>query len=622
MVGFCTAPLRLVGALGMPCWAMKPAVLHFPCNSGVQEGIIRSTRVAAFVTFHYRRQSLQFLDRVLRNLADFDVRRIHVTIVTNAENAKECTSIDTLCRNYFGVVDYTIESFPNCEPGTLLTWKHKPLLAAAVADSRRCFSHFIYVEGDIGLSYRNFQYFTEHADALRERGLIPSFLRVEFSDGTIRSCDAEWTTVAPVLVRLLDCTFASPRSPYCACFIMDRLHVSEYLSSRSFDYKLSEGLCSWGVPERAAMGLCWEKPPPGFSHRYVLPVDLGLRPLPYCEVPHMPANYASIAVSPYGKIPVESVFVHADRRQTMYVVTAHNGIVGTGNATGLIQSSYVRGEESNFVEVDDSGENRTFESGPLLDFTIQHTKDGVYFLRDGSFLCAEPGNRELVANRAMAGPWETFFLISKDNLLRSPGLQEFPADEVIRFGIRIAELVAAHKPVKICFGCGPFPRRGFLNLDVAVMAPDFAAIYPDEYFIFPYADMSWGIPDDCIDYLFHECFIEHITQLQQIQFLAEAWRVLKPDCYHRVNTPNMITSMKRHSNFKKGFNGVYTGEVQWGHISIFSPNSLKEIADLIGYRETVFTTKNHGVSPFAEADYRPWSDRDEIVGNIYADLQK
>lgn len=59
-----------------------------------------------------------------------------------------------------------------------------------------------------------------------------------------------------------------------------------------------------------------------------------------------------------------------------------------------------------------------------------------------------------------------------------------------------------------------------------------------------------------------------------------------------------------------------------GHVSIFSPTSLKEIAELIGYKAVVFTTKDHGVSPHAVRDARPKQDRDLILGNIHADLLK
>ncbi len=57
-------------------------------------------------------------------------------------------------------------------------------------------------------------------------------------------------------------------------------------------------------------------------------------------------------------------------------------------------------------------------------------------------------------------------------------------------------------------------------------------------------------------------------------------------------------------------------------MAIFTHFSLKEIAELVGYSEVIFTTKNHGVSPFSENDIRPLSDRDDLVGNIYADLRK
>jgi Domain of unknown function (DUF4422)/Glycosyltransferase 61/Methyltransferase domain len=211
--------------------------------------------------------------------------------------------------------------------------------------------------------------------------------------------------------------------------------------------------------------------------------------------------------------------------------------------------------------------------------------------------------------------------VSEDDL-RGPPRRRSPVEEIARFQKKVSDLIGDNKPLKIYCGCGEVPRIGFLNLDIKEWAPDFMSINPDEYFIFPFADMAWGIADNCVDYIFDEDFIEHITQLQQIQFLAESLRVLKPGGYHRVSTPSIIASMKRFSNFRDGYSGVYTGELQWDHISLFSHFSLKEIAELIGYREVIFTTKNHSVSPFAQDDTRPGHDRDEVVGNIFADLQK
>lgn len=167
-----------------------------------------------------------------------------------------------------------------------------------------------------------------------------------------------------------------------------------------------------------------------------------------------------------------------------------------------------------------------------------------------------------------------------------------------------------------------FLGQDFLNLDIVLGAWDFSISNSNEYFVFPFADMRWDLPDNCVDYIFNEDFIEHIDQTGQFQFLAETLRVLKEGCWHRINTPNLITAMKLHSDFKKGFDGVYTGERRLGHLAIYSPSSLAEMARTIGYREIVFTTRNHGVSPYAVPDFRPQADRDDMVGNIYADLLK
>ena len=82
--------------------------------------------------------------------------------------------------------------------------------------------------------------------------------------------------------------------------------------------------------------------------------------------------------------------------------------------------------------------------------------------------------------------------------------------------------------------------------------------------------------------------------------------------------------MKRHSNFAAGMKGVYTGEWdQWQHISLFTHHSLEEMARLVGYREVVFNQRGQSVSPHRPPqETRPGNDRDEIIGNIFADMLK
>ena len=50
------------------------------------------------------------------------------------------------------------------------------------------------------------------------------------------------------------------------------------------------------------------------------------------------------------------------------------------------------------------------------------------------------------------------------------------------------------------------------------------------------------------------------SQLRVVSGLAEMMRVLKKGGVHRINTPNIISSMKTHSKFEFGGAGVYVEE--------------------------------------------------------------
>lgn len=200
-----------------------------------------------------------------------------------------------------------------------------------------------------------------------------------------------------------------------------------------------------------------------------------------------------------------------------------------------------------------------------------------------------------------------------------------PDSERRRFARVVERRRAEGRPILVHCGVGRNPKPDFLNLDIKVHEPAKAFIKqnPDSMFVFPFADMSWELPDGSVDYVFHEDFIEHIPQKLQIMFLAETYRVMKAGAWHRVNTPCLIQSMKTHCDFSKGSAGVYQREWdRWGHQVLFSQQFLEEIAKTIGYREVVFNGKNMSVSPYRTSETRPGNDRDQLVGNVFADLLK
>ena len=189
--------------------------------------------------------------------------------------------------------------------------------------------------------------------------------------------------------------------------------------------------------------------------------------------------------------------------------------------------------------------------------------------------------------------------------------------------------------VKIHFGCGPRIIKGWINIDLSFEPyENYLKYYTDKYYpekirgdkndfyAIDITKKGLPLPDNSVDIIFHEDFLEHINQKDQIIFLSETLRILKKGGIHRVNTPNLLTSMKDHSDFTKGYNGVYIYE--WDKhkdLNVLTPDMLKEMAITVGYSKIFFNTRNKSLSNEIPLEYRPADDRTED-GNIFADLIK
>lgn len=200
----------------------------------------------------------------------------------------------------------------------------------------------------------------------------------------------------------------------------------------------------------------------------------------------------------------------------------------------------------------------------------------------------------------------------------------------------LKELIEKNKIIKLHIGSGPRVLSGWINLDLHYEPfENYLKYYGDEYYPkeirgdkhdFYQIDITkekLPFPDNSVQVIFHEDFVEHICQRDQIAFLAETLRVLKKGGVHRINTPNLLSSMRDHSDFSKGFSGVYFQE--WDknhHKNLFTPSTLEELALMVGYSRVVFNSRNKSISKLIPKEYRPapW-DRPED-GNIFADLIK
>ena len=190
--------------------------------------------------------------------------------------------------------------------------------------------------------------------------------------------------------------------------------------------------------------------------------------------------------------------------------------------------------------------------------------------------------------------------------------------------------------VKVHLGCGPRILKHWINIDLAYEPfENYLKYYTDihypselrgdksHFYALDVTQQGIPLPNESVDVIFHEDFIEHLSQKNQIVVLAELLRVLKKGGIHRINTPDLLSSMQINSQFNKGRCGVYVDE--WdanGHFNVLTQISLKELALMVGYKDVIFNSRNNSVSTLIPSEYRPdLNDRPEN-GNIFADLIK
>jgi len=192
--------------------------------------------------------------------------------------------------------------------------------------------------------------------------------------------------------------------------------------------------------------------------------------------------------------------------------------------------------------------------------------------------------------------------------------------------------------IKLHFGCGPRVLKEWLNFDLFFTPFEpYLKYYTDEHYpekvrgtrndlyVIDIIQSGLPLPDESVDLIFHEDFFEHLTQKQQVVFLAETLRTMKKGAVHRINTPNIIAAMRDQSNFAKGKDGVDIGEWDnWHHHNIISPAILKDMALMVGYSDVVFNSKNNSViANFLPSEYRPDDNaRSAADSNVFADLIK
>ena len=94
---------------------------------------------------------------------------------------------------------------------------------------------------------------------------------------------------------------------------------------------------------------------------------------------------------------------------------------------------------------------------------------------------------------------------------------------------QVLEVLKKNTHVNINLGAGDSPQPGFILVD-KIKYPNIDVVCDLEKF-------PWPFPDECADLLMASQLVEHIKPWLFLDFMAEAWRILKPKGHFMIATP-------------------------------------------------------------------------------------
>lgn len=131
--------------------------------------------------------------------------------------------------------------------------------------------------------------------------------------------------------------------------------------------------------------------------------------------------------------------------------------------------------------------------------------------------------------------------------------------------------------VKLNLGCSTKKREGFINIDInQYVKPDLVL----DLNLLPYPFNA-----DSVDYIYSAQFIEHL-EIHLIDFLREAYRILKPEGTLEIILPNMFSLRNRI----KFLFGTISSSPEWSphHIKLVHPGYLVGLLRHIGFEPKIF----------------------------------
>lgn len=158
-------------------------------------------------------------------------------------------------------------------------------------------------------------------------------------------------------------------------------------------------------------------------------------------------------------------------------------------------------------------------------------------------------------------------------------------------GAKLSSLVkSSTQPVCLNLGCGNRHLDEWINIDISGDWDPKPDVLLDLTLALP-------LPDESVDYLLSEDFIEHISLESGKHFLRECHRIMKPEAVFRLLTPNLYTFALAYLNRSEGDLAYYTKEFgaatfaemfnlgmrAWGHTFVYDEETLLKVITECGF---------------------------------------
>ena len=252
------------------------------------------------------KKKLEHLANLVLNLARISTEQTNLTIFTNKHmdefepllrplKYKENSVVDVCEVSREELIDIPTKLYIPW----LLTWVHKGKMQNDIKQGHEN-SMYLYLEDDALFTSDNLNYFLEYLPKLSPFGLIPGFLRAEWSKTAYSWLNPDTfsddsSTKLSILENETE-AFFQRENPYSASILLNQELAEEYLHSESFNQQTAwnKHKFIFDIGSTAALGLIAENIPDGCMNRVATPHNpKNYHPHPCCVLRHQGDKYAN-----------------------------------------------------------------------------------------------------------------------------------------------------------------------------------------------------------------------------------------------------------------------------------------------------------------------------------------